>query len=95
MKRMMSSKSEARKKAKTALARSFRVPRGKKKLFVIEAAVEVTSKEELDQVTEAISRVLCPVPPEQDHRCARRWMVITHPADKLEATSWEPILNDR
>jgi hypothetical protein len=55
----------------------------------------VESKEELDQVIDAISRVLCPLPPETDHRCARRWMVMTHPADEAEVASWEPILNER
>jgi len=79
---------------KTALARKFRVPRGKRKLFVIEAAVEVASKAELEEVIDAISRVLCPVPPEVHHRCERRWMVMTHPAEKSEVKGWEPILND-
>ena len=80
--------------ARASLAPAFRVPRGKKKLFVIEAAVEVRSKAELERVTDAISRALCHVPPEVNHRCTRRWMVITHPADDSEVSGWEPILND-
>ena len=77
--------------AKAAVASAFRIARGKKKLFVIQAAVEVASTEELDQLTDAIARVLCPVTPELDHRCGRRWMVMTHPADDEEVVRWEPI----
>ena len=84
-----------RARAKSLLTQALRVPRGKKKLFVVEAAIEVQSRAELESAIDGIKRVLCPVPPQVNHRCARRWMVITHPADESEAASWEPILNDR
>lgn len=81
-------------KLKAKVTNAFLVPPGEKKLFVIEAAIEVQSKDELEQIVDGIGRILCPVPPETDHRCARRWMVMTHPADKAEIASWDPILNE-
>jgi len=84
-----------RARAILSLERAFRVPLGKKKLFVVEAAVEVRSRAELQRVIDGIKGILCPIPPEVNHLCARRWMVLTHPADEPEAASWEPILNDR
>ncbi|HEY2029808.1 MAG TPA: hypothetical protein VGH20_11430 [Myxococcales bacterium] len=63
-------------------------------MFVIEAAVEVTSRKELDAITEAIARVLCPVPPDADHRCARRWALMSHAVEKDDRAGWERLLNE-
>lgn len=88
-------KAAKRRRVRAAIARGFRVPRGDKKLFVIQAVVEVQSTHELDEVIQGVNRVLCPVDPHADHQCARRWMVITHPAEAAEVREWEPLLNER
>lgn len=86
-------KQSDRKRIGRAIERTFAIPRGGK-LFVIEAAVEVKSRKELDAIREAIARVLCPMPPDVDHRCARRWAVLTHPVAKDDRAGWEPLLNE-
>jgi hypothetical protein len=75
---------------------AFAVPRGTKKLFVVEVAVEVRSRKELDQVIEGISKVLCPWHPVGPHPdcCPRRWMTVSHPANSKERREWEPLLNE-
>jgi hypothetical protein len=75
---------------------AFAVPRGAKKLFVVEVAVEVRSRRELDKVVDGISKFLCPWHPVGPHpdRCPRRWMTIAHPADSKERREWEPLLNE-
>ncbi len=65
-------KAAKRRRVRAAIARGFRVPRGEKKLFVIQAAVEVRTKHELAEVIQGVNLVLCPVDPHVDHECARR-----------------------
>jgi hypothetical protein len=74
--------------------RAYAVPRGRRKLFVIEAAVSVRSRREFERLVEAIQLVLCPKDPAAPHRCARPWFVITHPADAKERKDWKPLLNE-
>ena len=85
-----------KRKIKRSVRAAFAVPRGAKKLFVVEVAVEVRSRKELEQVIEGLSKVLCPWHPVGPHpdRCPRRWMVLTHPADAKERREWEPLLNE-
>ncbi len=94
MKRAERRKSSERKQSRRKLNKALEIPKGRKRLFVIQAAVEVRSEAELAELMNQFSGVLCPVPPETNHRCARRWMLISHPADSAERLSWEPLLND-
>ena len=86
-------KQSDRKRIQRAIGCAFAVPRGGN-LFVIEAALEVKSRKELDAIKEAIARVLCPIPPNVDHRCARRWAIMVHPVAKDDRAGWEPLLNE-
>ncbi len=80
---------------RAALRQALQLTRGTRRLFVIEAAVEVGSQQELKQLMAEISRLLCPVSPELNHRCARRWALVSHPVEDHEARAWRRLLNQQ
>ncbi len=74
--------------------RALEVGARTRKLFILQVAVEVGGKAELESMQEQISRVLCPNEPSSCQKCPRRWFVVTHPADAKERRAWDPLLNE-
>ena len=65
-----------------------------KRLVQIKVLVEVESSAEVEQLAETFERAICPHPAEADHRCPRRWFIVSSDLDEDEAADWEELLNE-
>ena len=65
-----------------------------KKLVQIRVLVEVESPGVVDQLAEAFEAAICPHPGGADHRCRRRWFIVSSELDEDEAAKWEELLNE-
>jgi len=65
-------------------------------LYEIRVLVEAEDQEEVDALVAATERLICPydVAQHPDHRCPRRWFIITRSLDEDEAGELRELLNE-
>jgi hypothetical protein len=65
-----------------------------KRLVMVKVLVEVESSEELEDLTAAFEGAICPHPAGADHRCPRRWFIVSSELGEEDAAEWEELLNE-
>jgi hypothetical protein len=66
----------------------------KKKLVQIRVLVEVESHDEVEGLSAAFETAICPHPGGSDHRCPRRWFIVSSELSRKKAAKWEELLNE-
>ena len=65
-------------------------------VYEIRLLVEAEDRADVDPFVEAVKRLACPISLEDDpdHRCPRRWFLVSSALDETEAREVEPLLED-
>lgn len=65
-----------------------------KKLVQIRVLVEVESDDEVAALSAAFETAICSHPAGSDHRCPRRWFIVSSELSRKKAAKWEELLNE-